>query len=50
MLTDPYAVETLGKLATVAVVETAAIGIYIGYALCKTIYKHKEAKAEKKRN
>lgn len=49
---NPYtdAIETLGKLATVAVIETAVIGIYVGYSLCNIVNKHKEAKAEKKHN
>lgn len=49
---NPYvdAIETLGKLATVAVIETAVIGIYVGYSLCNVVNKHKEAKAEKKHN
>lgn len=40
-------VDTLGKLATLAVAETAVIGMYAGYALCKAINKHRVVKAEK---
>ena len=42
------AIDTLGKLATVAVLETAAIGMYIGGYVVYRFYKHKEKKAEKK--
>lgn len=41
------AIDTLGKLATLAVVESAAIGMYAGYAVCKMIGKHKAAKLKK---
>lgn len=44
---ESYEINTLGRLATLAVAESAAIGMYAGYALCKAINKHKLAKAEK---
>lgn len=40
-------VDTLGKLATLAVAETAVIGVYLGYSVCKAVYKIRAKKAEK---